>query len=474
MKKIDLLIHVRHMFTMEGDGVGYKENYGLAVDGGKIIAVEPSYKLKGEYTAEKTFDQPHLLALPGFLDCHMHTRHAVIRGVSQDLVHWMWEGMAPFEAQTTSEAKKAGSRLAIAEAILSGTTTIGDDGPDLEGAIENIICMGARGNVSPRIREVDYGTYAPGELYNFHEGLGEKSLNDCIRLFQKYDGYDDGRIRILFGPQGSDFLSEGRMKQVHALAKQYHTKMHMHLTQGSREDEQILKRHGLRPVPYLDKIGVIDDNLIGVHLTSGTKEEVELVAKRGASMILCSSSIGVINGEVPPAQVFIDAGGPVGLGSDQSPGNNNHNIFNEMKLTALLNKCKYETPLVMPAYKVLRMATIEGAKALGLENVTGSLEVGKAADIILINLRSPTLSPVITKPMRNIVPNLVYAARGNEVDTVIVNGKLLMEQRKPLTFDIDEIIDDVQRHADDTAQRAAERFNAQQGTIYDYMQNDQL
>ena len=191
-------------------------------------------------------------------------------------------------------------------------------------------------------------------------------------------------------------------------------------------------------------------------------------------MIFCPSSIAVIDGEVPPAKIFLDSGGTVGLGSDQSPGNNNHNMFNEMKLAAVLNKCRYSDPLLFPAWKVLRMATVEGARAIGLGDITGSIEPGKAADLILIDLRQPTLSPVITSPMRNIAANLVYAGRGHEVDTVMVAGKILMEHRKPLTFDLDQVLDDVQREADALSERATPRFRETDSIIAAYMRNDQL
>ena len=473
--KVDLLIHCRHMFTMQGTGVGYLENHSMAIDAGKIVALAPRADIEGAYTAEKVYDDPNMAVFPGFVDCHMHLRHAVIRGVSQDIVSWMWGGMAPFESQTTPEAKAAGGRLAIAEAVLSGTTTFGDDGPDIEGSIKNIIRFGVRGNVSPRIREVDFALYKPGELYNFYPELGERSLNDCIRLYDKYNGYDNGRVRILFGPQGSDFVSSQLMKRVCYIAKERGTRVHMHLSQGKREDVQILKRYGLRPIPYLDSLeNVLNENLIGVHLTSATDEEVKLVAERGVNMVLCPSSLSGIGGEVPPAKQFHDAGGTVGLGTDQSPGNNGHNMFNEMKLTSVLNKCKYNNPLLYPAHQVLRMATIEGARAIGLGDVTGSLEVGKAADVVLVNLREPTLSPVITYPMRNIVPNYVYAARGHEVDTVIAAGKVIVEHRKPQTFQVDEILDDVQRHAEITAEKAVEGFFSVNSEIAGYMRNGQL
>jgi 5-methylthioadenosine/S-adenosylhomocysteine deaminase len=192
-----------------------------------------------------------------------------------------------------------------------------------------------------------------------------------------------------------------------------------------------------------------------VHLTEATDDEAALIAGRGARMALCSGSIGVIDGIVPPAKAFRDAGGLVALGSDQASGNNCNNMFNEMKLTALFNKVKHRDPTVMPAWEVLRMATIEGAQAIRLGDEIGSLEVGKRADLILIDLTALNLSPVLETPVRNIVPNLVYAASGHEVKTVMVAGKVLVRDGVVLTADEETVRAEAQGQAEAVAQRVA-------------------
>ena len=231
--------------------------------------------------------------------------------------------------------------------------------------------------------------------------------------------------------------------------------IHMHVAQGDREIDQMRKRYGQRTPAYLDEIGYLDGQLLAVHLTEATDEETALIAGRGAHMALCSGSIGIIDGIVPPAHVFRQAGGPVALGSDQASGNNCVNIFNEMKLTALFNKIKYRDPKVMPAWDVLRMATIEGAEAIGLAGQIGSLEPGKQADLIMVDLRELNLSPVLTDPIRNIVPNLVYSASGHEVTTAMVDGKVLMRDRRLLTVDENAIREEAQQCAETVARRVA-------------------
>ena len=180
-----------------------------------------------------------------------------------------------------------------------------------------------------------------------------------------------------------------------------------------------------------------------------------MIARSGARMALCSGSIGIIDGIVPPAHAFRQAGGLVALGSDQAAGNNCNNIFNEIKLTALFNKIRHRDPTVMPAWEVLRMATIEGARAIGLGDEMGSLEVGKKADLITVDLRHPNLSPVLLEPVRNIVPNLVYAASGHEVRDVMVDGRLLVRDGQVLVADEAAIRAEAQIEAARIAKRVA-------------------
>jgi 5-methylthioadenosine/S-adenosylhomocysteine deaminase len=231
--------------------------------------------------------------------------------------------------------------------------------------------------------------------------------------------------------------------------------IHMHVAQGDREIHQLVQRYGQRTPAFLEELGYLDEQLLAVHLTEATEEEAGLIARRGARMALCSGSIGIIDGIVPPARAFQEAGGIVALGSDQASGNNCSNIFNEMKLTALFNKIRSRDPAVMPAWQVLRMATVEGAQAIGLGEEVGSLEAGKQADLILVNLAAPNLSPVVELPVRNIVPNLVYAGTGHEVKTVMVAGKILVRDGEVLCIDEASVQAEAQIQAEALARQVA-------------------
>jgi 5-methylthioadenosine/S-adenosylhomocysteine deaminase len=311
-------------------------------------------------------------------------------------------------------------------------------------------------------------------LYEFDPALGEASLTANLELFDKWHDKGDGRIKILFGPQGADFVGEQLLLRVQRLAKERKTKIHMHVQQGDRETYQVVQRYNQRPIAWLQSIGYLDESLIAVHLTDADDEEARVVARSGAGMVVCPGSIGIIDGIVPPSRAFQDAGGSVALGSDQASGNNCHNIINEMKLVALFNKIKYQDPEVMPAWRALRMATIEGARAIGLGDLVSSLEAGKRADFIAIDLTKPTMMPVFTHPMRNIVPNLVYSARGDEVALVAVDGRIIYQDGVLLTVDEAECLAAVATYPGEIGQGATEQFLQIDGTNVRFMRENKL
>jgi 5-methylthioadenosine/S-adenosylhomocysteine deaminase len=473
-QKIDLLVFGPHFYTLQGEGVGYLPDAAMAVDRGKILAIGPRAEILPAYSATRTINAAGHAVLPGFIDAHMHTNMAILRGLAQDTNYWMMYGLGPFAAVLDEEAMEAGSRLAILEGVRAGTTTFGDYANGMDKVCRFIEKLGVRGRITVMVREAVRRVYNPGELYEFDENYGHETLRENLAVFDKWHNGANGRITVLFGPQGPDFLSREMLLKVRQLALERGTKIHMHTQQGDRETAQIMLRYGQRPIAWLDGLGYLDENLIAVHLTDANNEEAALVARRGASMILCSGSIGIIDGIVPPAKAFQDAGGNVALGSDQAPGNNCHNIINEMKLTALFNKIRYQNPEVMPAWKVLRMATIEGARAIGLGDQIGSLAPDKRADFILIDLNKPSMLPTFTEPMRNIVPNLVYSARGDEVAIVAVDGQIIYEQGQILTVDEAEILEQAQSLAQPLGPKAAEEFWRINGTNAQFMREDKL
>jgi len=444
----------------------------LAIDSGKIIDVFSASE--NRYEANEYIDLKHHVVLPGFIDSHMHTGDNIMRGLAQDTSHWMMYGLQPFDNVVSDDELDAGSRLAIIEAIKAGTTTLGDYNWQMENVCRFIKKIGARGHITQMIRAIVSRVYDPGELYEFDEIKGEESFKRNLELFEKWHGAEGGRIRILFGPQGADFVSPELLLKVKKAAIERKTMIHMHVQQGERETAQMIGRYGKRTTEFLAKIGYLDSTLMAVHLADCNDQEAAEIAKSGASMLFCPGSIAIIDGILPPVLPFIEAGGKVALGSDQAPGNNCHNIINEMKNAALFCKLEKKNPEIMPAWKVLRMATIEGAKAIGLGDEIGSLEIGKRADFIAIDLHVPSMQPVYTFPMRNIVPNLVYSARGSEVVFSVVDGRIIMENGKISGIDELEYIRDVDKYPDDIGRRASEEFYRINGTNARFMSEGKL
>lgn len=474
MKKVDLIVAAPHVYTMSGAGVGYLACGAVASDRGKIVAVGPRDEILSQYEAEQIEDRENTVLLPGLIDAHMHISECMLRGLAQDTGYWMMYGFGPFEKGLTPRVRELGIKLALIEGIRAGTTTFGESGLYTEQVCQQIKKIGVRGNITVKVREAVERIYAPEELYEFSLEYGDRTMEEARLLFDRWHGSLDGRIRLVFGPQGADFLSRDRLLAVKAEAERRGARIQMHTQQGDRETKQIVKRYGMRPVEWLDSIGFLDNRLQAVHLTDACEEEAALVARRGASLILCSGSIGIIDGVVPPAKAFQDAGGCVALGSDQAPGNNCHNVFNEMKLTALFNKIRYSDPEVMPAWRVLRMATIEGASALGLDREIGSLEPGKRADMILVDLDQPAMTPIYTDPMRNIVPNLVYAASGQEVCLSVVEGQVIYRDGCILGIDEKEVLKECREAAAEVGADCRELFWSVNGTNAEFMRQDKL
>lgn len=434
---LDLMIANGVVITMEGKGVGVIPRGAVGIRKDKIVAVGETAAIARTHRAKEIIDAANKVVMPGLVDAHIHSGIAILRGLAQDTDHWMQKALWPFARALTPEARLAGSLVNIIEGVKAGTTTFCDYDGGMGEIVRHHVQIGNRARIAETINEMPPQTTGIklGDLYPLDPAVGQRKLAAALDLFEQWHGHSGSRITCMFGPQGPDMVSQELLLEIKELADKYNTQIHMHVAQGDREIDQMVKRYGKRSIPWLDQLGCLDHRLLAVHLTEATDAETRLLAKRGAAMVLCSGSIGIIDGIVPPAAQFLEAGGKLALGSDQAPGNNCNNMFNEMKFSAILNKCKVRDPKVFPAWKMLRLATIEGAKAIGLGEEIGSLRPGKKADIIIVDLDSPAMCPAILDPVRNIVPNLVYSANGSEVETVIVDGKVIMKERKMLTVD---------------------------------------
>jgi 5-methylthioadenosine/S-adenosylhomocysteine deaminase len=452
------LITHAHLFTMQGEGVGYVADGAVAISGTRIEAVGTTAELMPRFSGYEHIDVRGCAVLPGFVDAHMHTPLALLRGVAQDVSHWMQRALAPYSRHLVPAAAVAGTRLNVLEALRAGTTTFGDYAHPVPGWADVFVEAGVRAVLTPTINAFPPGGMAGwrvGRLYPLDDEAGRNAIERAAGFARDWDGAAGGRISVMLGPQGADMLTRAQLLEIKRIAQSEGWMIHMHVAQGDREMGQLEQRYRQRTPAFLEEIGYLDDQLLAVHLTEATDTETDRIARSGARMVLCSGSIGIIDGIVPPARRFLQAGGLVALGSDQASGNNCNNIFNEMKLTALFNKIRFRDPAVMPAWQVLRMATVEGAQAIGLGDRIGRLAPGMQADLIAVDLNEPNLMPVLTDPVRNIVPNLVYAASGREVTHVMVAGRTLVEEGRVLTLNRADVLAEAQRQALTVAQKVA-------------------
>ncbi|MDL2274196.1 amidohydrolase family protein [Oscillospiraceae bacterium OttesenSCG-928-G22] len=435
---LDTIIHGGIVVTMaDENGTGVINNGAVGIKGNKIEAVGETKDILAAHKAHRYVDAKNRVVMPGFIDAHAHSGLGLMKGLAQDMDNWLQRGLWPFDEFLTVEDGIRGSMMHVMEAMKAGTTTIVDYDSPMDELVKNHIRIGTRVVAGQNITSLGdgYSTMPVGELYPYDPAVGEEKFRQAKQLIDTYHESENGRIRCMLAPVSPDRVERELLLEVKALADKIDIDVYMHLACGKRETLQVEKRYSKRSIGFLDELGYLNSRLRGIHLSEATPDELAHFAKKGCTMVLCSGSEAIIDGNIPPAYEFLENSRMLALGSDQTPGGNVSNMFNEMKFTAILNKCKRENPVIFPSWQVLRMATIDGARAIGLGDDIGSLEAGKKADIIILNFELPHLTPIIRRPIRNIVPNLVYAANGSEVETVIIDGKFTMENRKVLTVD---------------------------------------
>ncbi|MFL5760765.1 MAG: amidohydrolase family protein [Thermomicrobiales bacterium] len=466
---IDTIIRGGHLVTMTDGSVGFVEDGAVAIDGRRIVAVGRRDEVESQDSARRVIDATDTLVMPGLVDAHLHSAATAGRGWAQEVRTWMASAYGPLMRHVRDEDAALWSTLALMEGIANGTTTFGDYEFPMSDIVHSHNALGARAVLCEGVTELNWNHrdqwlaqgWTPGEPTPLDRATGEASLSRELDLYERWHGFDDGRISVIFGPHAADFLSTDLLLRVQEEARKRNATLHLHVAQDERENRATLQRAGLRAVPYLDSIGLLGPDLIAVHLSTATDDEVKLVVERGARMACCSNSIGIIDGMVPPATLFNELGGTVALGSDQSAGNNSHNIFAEMRATAMFAKIKAGNPTILPAHDVLRMATIGGATALGIADRTGSLEPGKDADLIMIDLTRPPMAPVLLKPGRNLVANLVYAETGSNVVMNMVAGQIIYENGEFMSVDRRAIMEQVTKASSEFQELVAADLSVQ-------------
>lgn len=429
----DILIKNGYVITMD---LRHRilENGSVVIEDGKISAVGKNIKAK----SEKTIDARGKAVLPGLINAHTHLSMTLLRGVADDmpLMEWLQKKIWPIEENLTAGDCYAGALLGSLEMIKSGTTCFADQYFYMEDVARAVEKAGLRGVLARGIIELD------------DPEKRKKTIKEGERLVKNCQGMAHGRITTMFGPHAAYTCSPECLIQVKELSRKYRVGIHTHIAETKEEVEMMEKKYGKRPVEHLDKLDFLGPEVLAAHCVWLTKKEIEVIKEKGVKPVHNPVSNMKTASGVAPIPEMMEAGIPVALGTDGAASNNSLDMFSEMKFAALLNKVHKLDPTVVPAQAVLEMATIKGAIGLGLQREIGSLEVGKKADIVLVDLKKPHLAP-----LHNVISHLVYSAVGSDVDTVIVDGEVLMQEGKVLSLNEDKVLEDVQKVSDDLLAR---------------------
>jgi len=458
---MNLIITNAWIITLKDNRLGIIKNGSVGIEDNRIVFIGSSDGINPK-EADIVIDGTKHLVMPGLVNSHIHTSMQLLRGGAQDLpeIEWMNKGIGPLAKHLAVEDIIVGSKLGVLEGIKTGTTTFSEYTRNAETLVEEVyLPIGARVVATETINEVaqaDRSKLKPTDLYEFDRSRGEDALRINEKLFEKYK--NEELVTCLYGPQALDMVSIDTLKEIQERASERKSKIHMHVAQGERERIQIRGRFGKESstVSVLADYDLLDENLIAVHCHDTNENEREMMVERKTKMVGCPSSISMIDGIIPPIHHFYQLGGKVGIGTDQAPGPGNHNLFREMRTISILTKTLMKDPTVLPAWQMLHLATSYGADVMGLDKKIGTLEVGKRADLITIDLQKLFFTPIISKPFHNFIPNLIHSATGTEVDNVIINGKLILHAGEFVNINEHEIMEESNVRAKRLYERATE------------------
>ncbi|WP_290651842.1 TRZ/ATZ family hydrolase [Aquisalimonas sp.] len=425
MEQIDTLISARWVIPVEPAGT-VLHHHSVAVRGGRIIAIVPTDSARTHYRAEHVRELPDHAVIPGLINAHTHAAMNLMRGIADDLplMTWLQQHIFPAEATHVSpEFCQDGVEAAVAEMLAGGVTCFNDMYffPEVTARVTSR--AGIRACAGMIL--IDFPTaYAERPEDYIDKGL---ALHDAWR--------GDPLVSTAFAPHSPYTVGEERLRHVATLANEMDCPVHIHVHETAHEVQQSLERTGERPLARLEAVGLMNPGFIAVHMTQLTDYEIERLAATGSHVVHCPEANLKLASGCCPVQKLADAGVNVALGTDGAASNNDLDMFGEMRIAALLGKMVADDAAALKADSVLAMATVNGARALGLDGQTGSLVPGKAADITAVDL-----GVIESQPVYNPVSQLVYSAGRHQVSDVWVAGRQLVHKRELLTMNRDRIL----------------------------------
>ena len=423
MKLVDTVINARWIIPIEPSHIYH--NYSLVIDNGRIVDLLPSEQAAQLYQASTTKNLPTHALLPGFVNCHTHAAMSLLRGIADDLplMDWLQNHIWPLEQQWVSEDfVRDGTELAIAEMLRSGTTCFNDMYFFPEITAQQVLATGIRASIGLIVFDFPTIWASNSDTY----------IDKGIALYEQLN--HEQLLSFTFAPHAPYTVSDAPLTTINELAEQLNLPVHIHVHETLYEVDEAILKTGLRPLQRLQQLGLLKPNLIAVHMTQLTPEDIALMVATGGHIVHCpESNLKLASGFCPIAEC-LEAGINIALGTDGAASNNDLDILGEMRTAALLAKAVANNAAAIPAMTALRMATINGAKALGLDTEIGSLSIGKAADVIAIDLQT-----LETMPLFNPVSQIVYAANRQQITDVWVAGKPLLNDRQLTTINETEL-----------------------------------
>lgn len=429
----DWVISAGWVLTMDG-GRRVIEDGAVAVRGERIVAVGPRNEIQARFRARARLERPAALLAPGLINAHTHAPMALLRGLADDvrLREWLEEYIFPAEARNvTADFVRWGTRLACLEMMLGGTTTYAE-----MYYFEDVIAEATReAGLRAVLGETIIGFPAPDAK------TPEEALEFTERFIRQFR--EDPLIVPAVAPHAHYTNSEQTMRAARALANRYGVPLMTHLAETRPVHEETLKRFGMSPVRLLDSWSVFEGRTLAAHLVWVDDADLEILQRRGVGVAHCPSSNSKLASGVAPVTRMLALGLAVGLGTDGPAGSNNDlNLFEEMDLAAKLQKVTTGNPSALPARQAFEMATVLGARALGMEKEIGSLEPGKRADLITVRLDAPH-----AMPLYDLYSHMVYVLKAGDVQDVMVNGRWVVRDRRPLTLDPVQVLATARRYA---------------------------
>lgn len=420
----DTVIHARWVIPVEPSATVY-ENYAVVTADGDIIELLPSNQARQKYHCQQVYELASHAVIPGLINTHTHAAMNLLKGYADDhkLMDWLQNYIWPAEQQWISENfVHDGSALAIAEMIRGGTTCFGDMYfyPEVTAKLAHDV--GIRAQVGLIV--IDFpSAWAKNPEEYLEKGL---ALHDQVEAWPL--------ITTMFAPHSPYTVAQPVLQKISSLSDQLKIPIQMHIHETADEVIAAIKQNGMRPLKQLEQLGLLTDELLAVHMTDLNDDDIALLVQHGTHVVHCpESNLKLASGLCPVAKL-LEQKVNVCLGTDGAASNNDLSLLGEMRTAALLGKIVSHNPEALNAETVLRMATINGAKALGLAHKIGSLSTGKAADIVAVDLDN-----ISTQPVYNPISQLVYTCQDNFVSHVWVNGKVLLNNGNFCTIDPNEI-----------------------------------